>query len=127
MKLRIEAYFLPSFRDHHFSIFPSNCRYKHFLLTYSSKQNEFEDADAIYTEEKAQLNELEERFATLESEYLIVVEERKTARAIREHRLRELARNDAATKFQRLWKEYRRRKALKAKKKKGTKKKADRK
>lgn len=30
------------------------------------KQDEYEEIDAVYTEEKKQLNELEERFKTLE-------------------------------------------------------------
>ncbi|XP_071790557.1 dynein regulatory complex protein 10-like [Asterias amurensis] len=106
---------------------------ENWILKYDTdvgdRQLEFEDADAIYTEEKARLNEIEERFTTLEAEYLLIIEEHDTARKIKEIKLLEFARHDAATKFQRLWKDYRRRKAqaLKAKKKKGKKKGADKK
>lgn len=36
------------------------------------KQDEFEEIDGVYTEEKKQLNELEERFKTLEVSYLLI-------------------------------------------------------
>jgi len=45
----------------------------------------------VYTEEKRQLNELEERFKTLEEEYNQIMEERRIAREKREAMERELA------------------------------------
>lgn len=84
-----------------------------------SLQAEYEDLDAIYTEEKAQLNELEERFKTLETEYTTIVEERRIAREKRDREDRELAvMIKAATVVQSFWRSYKCRKALKSKKKK---------
>lgn len=82
-------------------------------------QEEYEDLDSIYTEEKAQLNELEERFKTLEAEYTTIVEERKIAQEKREQQQRELAAMiKAATIVQSFWRSYKCRKMLKAKNKK---------
>ncbi|XP_071849105.1 dynein regulatory complex protein 10-like [Apostichopus japonicus] len=83
------------------------------------RQEEYEDLDSIYTEEKAQLNELEERFKTLEAEYTTIVEERKIAQEKREQQQRELAAMiKAATIVQSFWRSYKCRKMLKAKNKK---------
>ncbi|KAJ8044121.1 Dynein regulatory complex protein 10 [Holothuria leucospilota] len=83
------------------------------------RQEEYEDLDTIYTEEKAQLNELEERFKTLEAEYTTIVEERRIAQEKREQEQRELAAMiKAATIVQAFWRSYKCRKMLKAKNKK---------
>lgn len=83
-------------------------------------QNEYEEIDAVYTEEKKQLNELEERFKTLESEYQQIMEERRVARDRREAAERDLALMvKAATTIQAFWRSFKVRKALKARKKKG--------
>ncbi|XP_041348856.1 dynein regulatory complex protein 10-like [Gigantopelta aegis] len=84
------------------------------------RQDEYEEIDAVYTEEKKQLHELEERFKTLEAEYLQIMEERRAAREKREQAERELALMvKAATTIQAFWRSYKVRKALKSKKKKG--------
>ena len=63
--------------------------------------------------------ELEERFATLEKEYLAIMEERRVARDKRERAQRELALLvKSATTIQAFWRSYKVRKALKAKNKK---------
>jgi len=82
-------------------------------------QDEFEEIDAIYTEEKKQLHELEERFNTLEKEYVSIMEERRLAREKREKAERELAMMvKAATTIQAFWRSYKVRKALKQRKNK---------
>ena len=43
----------------------------------SEKQEEYDAVDAVYMEEKRQLNELEERFRKLEEEYNAIMEERR--------------------------------------------------
>ena len=53
-------------------------------------QDEYEEIDTVYTEEKKQLNELEERFKTLQTEYDQIMEERRVAREKREAAEREL-------------------------------------
>ena len=53
-------------------------------------QDEYEEIDTVYTEEKRQLNELEERFKTLQTEYDQIMEERRVAREKREAAEREL-------------------------------------
>ncbi len=53
-------------------------------------QDEYEEIDGVYTEEKKQLNELEERFKTLQTEYDQIMEERRIARERREAAEREL-------------------------------------
>lgn len=88
------------------------------------RQDKFEEIDAVYTEEKKQLNELEERFKTLETEYNQIMEERRISRERREAAERELqASMKAATTIQAFWRSFKVRKALKSKKKKGGKKK----
>lgn len=78
----------------------------------------------MYTEEKKQLNELEERFKTLETEHNQIQEERRIARERREAAERELQMSiKAATTIQAFWRSFKVRKALKSKKKKGGKKK----
>ena len=78
----------------------------------------------MYTKEKKELNELEERFKTLEAEYKQIMEERRIARERREAAERELAMCvKAATTIQAFWRSFKVRKALKSKKKKGGKKK----
>ncbi|KAH9525523.1 hypothetical protein Btru_001618 [Bulinus truncatus] len=87
------------------------------------RQDEYEEIDAVYAEEKKQLIELEERFATLEKEYLSIMEERRLARSKLERAQRELELVvKAATTIQAFWRSYKVRKALKAKAKKGGKK-----
>lgn len=77
----------------------------------------------MYAGEKKQLLELEERFATLEKEYLSIMEERRVARSKLERAQRELELVvKAATTIQAFWRSYKVRKALKAKAKKGGKK-----
>ncbi|CAL1527898.1 unnamed protein product [Lymnaea stagnalis] len=83
------------------------------------RQDEYEEIDTVYTEEKKQLLELEERFATLEKEYLSIMEERRVARSKLEKAQRELEMLvKAATTIQAFWRSYKVRKALKAKSKK---------
>ncbi len=87
-----------------------------FVLYFQAK---FEEIDEVYTEEKKQLNELEERFKTLEEEYNQIMEERRIARERQEAAERELAMAvGAATCIQAFWRSYKVRKALKSKKKK---------
>lgn len=83
-------------------------------------QSEYEEIDLVYTEEKKQLHELEERFKTLEAEYQQIMEERRVAREKREAAEREMALMvKAATTIQAFWRSFKVRKALKARKKKG--------
>ena len=78
--------------------------------------------DVIYTEEKRQLNELEERFKTLEKEYLEIMEARRIAKEKAEAAEKELnLKIRAARLIQSLWRAHKARKALKNKKKKGKK------
>ena len=73
----------------------------------------------MYTKEKKELNELEERFKTLETEYKQIMEERRIARERREAAERELQMCiKAATTIQAFWRSFKVRKALKSKKKK---------
>eukprot|EP00112_Aurelia_sp_Birch-Aquarium-sp1_P021190 Seg5637.2 transcript_id=Seg5637.2/GoldUCD/mRNA.D3Y31 product="Dynein regulatory complex protein 10" protein_id=Seg5637.2/GoldUCD/D3Y31 len=83
------------------------------------RQDEFDELDTIYTEEKRQLKELEERFKTLDEEYTVIMEERRVARERREAAEQELrSAIKAATVLQSFWRAYKMRKALKTKKKK---------
>lgn len=84
------------------------------------RQDEYEEIDGVYTEEKKQLNELEERFKTLETEYIQIQEERRIAREKREAAERELQIGvKAATTIQAFWRSFKVRKALKTKRKGG--------
>lgn len=84
------------------------------------RQDEYDALDVIYTEEKKQLSELEERFKTLEKEYLEIVEARRIAKEKAEAAERELnLKIRAARLIQALWRAHKARKALKNKKKKG--------
>ncbi|KAK3083849.1 hypothetical protein FSP39_004080 [Pinctada imbricata] len=86
----------------------------------NERQTEYEEIDALYTGEKKQLHELEERFKTLEAEYQQIMEERRVAREKREAAEREMASMvKAATTIQAFWRSFKVRKALKARKKKG--------
>ena len=68
------------------------------------------------------MNELEERFTTLESEYVTIMEEKKIAQEKKEREERELTLMiKGATVIQSFWRSFKCRKALKAKKKKGKK------
>ena len=77
--------------------------------------------DAVYTEEKKQLQELEERFKTLEQEYHQIIEDRRIAKEKAEAAQRELnIKIRAANLIQKLWRAYRARNvSKKGKKKKG--------
>uniref|UniRef100_A0A1I8IRL0 Dynein regulatory complex protein 10 n=1 Tax=Macrostomum lignano TaxID=282301 RepID=A0A1I8IRL0_9PLAT len=84
-----------------------------------TRQEEYEDVDAAYTEEKKQLSELEERFKTLEEEYLQIMEERRVAeerRRAAEHEMQMMI--SAATTIQSFWRSYKIRKTMRGKKKK---------
>ena len=83
-------------------------------------QDEYEDIDAVYTEEKKQLNELEQRFRVLEVEYNRIMDERRRTRETREaaeRHLQNLIR--AALTIQAFWRSFKVRKAIKAKKRRG--------
>ncbi|KAH1180170.1 dynein regulatory complex protein 10 [Mauremys mutica] len=83
------------------------------------KQTEFEEVDAVYTEEKAQLAELKEKYAVLEQEYSQIKEERRRSQEKKERAERELAiMVRAATHIQAFWKGYLVRSLLKSKRKK---------
>ncbi|KAJ7340145.1 hypothetical protein OS493_002872 [Desmophyllum pertusum] len=93
-----------------------------FDTDMGERQDEFDALDAIYTEEKRQLNELEERFKTLEKEYVEIVEARRIAKEKAEAAERELnLKIRAARLIQSLWRAHKARKQLKNKKKKGKK------
>jgi len=84
------------------------------------RQTEYEQIDFVYTAEKRQLSELEERFKTLSAEYDAIQDARRVAREAREAAERELQMCvRAATAIQAFWRSYKVRKAIKSKKKKG--------
>ena len=86
----------------------------------SEKQEEYDAVDAVYMEEKRQLNELEERFRKLEEEYNAIMEERRLEAEKKEAAEREIAAMvRAAITIQSFWRAYKCRRALKSKKKKG--------
>jgi len=91
------------------------------------KQTEIDEIMRLYTDEKIQLTELEERLAVIKVEYDIIMEERKRERDRREKAAEELAKMvKAALLMQKFWRAYKARKALKkatSKKGKGKKKK----
>lgn len=95
-------------------------RYNKQIFPTCFSQDEFDALDAIYTEEKRQLSELEERFKTLKKEYLEIMEARRIAKEKAEAAERELnLKIRAARLIQSLWRAHKARKALKNKKKKG--------
>ena len=88
-------------------------------MSFINLQDEYEEIDTIYTEEKKQLNELEERFKTLQVEYLQIQEEKRKAREGREAAEREIQMSiRAATIIQSFWRSFKVRKAIKAKRRK---------
>lgn len=85
----------------------------------AEKQDEYEEIDAVYTEEKKRLNELEEKFAVLSEEYNKIIEERRLVREKKEAEEAEfIARTDAATFIQAHFRAWRVRKVLKRMRKK---------
>ncbi|NXI85285.1 DRC10 protein, partial [Rhipidura dahli] len=86
----------------------------------TEKQATYEEVDAIYNEEKAQLALLMEKHALLLQEYTAIEEERRMLKEKEEEAAREAARrNDAATYIQAFWKGYLVRSIYKSKLKKG--------
>ncbi|XP_057266528.1 dynein regulatory complex protein 10 isoform X1 [Pezoporus wallicus] len=86
----------------------------------AEKQAEYEEVDAAYAEEKAQLSLLTEKHALLLQEYTQIEEERKMLREKEEEALKELnTKNRAAARIQALWKGYLVRRLYRPKKKKG--------
>ncbi|MEE6516997.1 hypothetical protein FKM82_026885 [Ascaphus truei] len=87
------------------------------------KQAELEELKAVYTEEKAELAEVQEKLAVLEVEYIQIMEERRLAQLRKEAAEEELANQTrAATMVQALWKGFQVRRTMtsrKRKKKKG--------
>lgn len=82
-------------------------------------QAEIEEIEGLYEEEKAQLEELKEKLAVLEVEYVQIMEERRQAQLRKEEAEKELANmNRAAVIIQAHWKGYQVRKSMKSKKKK---------
>ena len=83
-------------------------------------QDEYEAIDAVYMEEKKQLNELEDRFHVLEAEYNRIMDERRRAREVRETAERHLQTMiRASLTIQAFWRSFKVRKAIKAKKRRG--------
>ena len=95
-----------------------------FDASMLDKQTEIDEINRLYTDEKVQLSELEERLAVIKVEYDIIMEERKRERDRREKAAEELAKMvKAALLMQKFWRAYKARKALKkATSKKGGKK-----
>lgn len=90
----------------------------------TKKQSEFDEIEELHTEEKKQLEELEEKFKPLEEEYLKITEERRVAESLR--RIEEESLNKkiiAAVTIQSFWRGFKLRKGLfkKGKGKKGKK------
>ncbi|XP_031984262.1 dynein regulatory complex protein 10 isoform X1 [Corvus moneduloides] len=86
----------------------------------AEKQATYEEVEAVYNEEKAQLALLMEKHALLLQEYTEIEEERKMLKEKAEEAAREAARrNDAATYIQAFWKGYLVRSIYKSKLKKG--------
>lgn len=81
----------------------------------TEKQDEYEEIDAVYTEEKKQLNELEEKFQVLAEEYDKIMEERRIERERREAADKDYKlKKEAATIIQAYFRAYKVRKVLKA-------------
>ncbi|NXY65451.1 DRC10 protein, partial [Callaeas wilsoni] len=86
----------------------------------AEKQATYEELQAAYNDEKAQLSLLMEKHALLLQEYTQIEEERRMLQEKEEEAAREAARrNDAATCIQALWKGYLVRSIYKSKLKKG--------
>ncbi|KFO66078.1 IQ domain-containing protein D, partial [Corvus brachyrhynchos] len=86
----------------------------------AEKQATYEEVEAVYNEEKAQLALLMEKHALLLQEYTEIEEERRMLKEKAEEAAREAARrNDAATYIQAFWKGYLVRSIYKSKLKKG--------
>ncbi|NXA60213.1 DRC10 protein, partial [Mohoua ochrocephala] len=86
----------------------------------AEKQATYEEVEAVYNEEKAQLALLMEKHALLLQEYTEIEEERRMLKEKEEEAAREAARrNDAATYIQAFWKGYLVRSIYKSKLKKG--------
>ncbi|KAI8800637.1 hypothetical protein BJ742DRAFT_840660 [Cladochytrium replicatum] len=84
------------------------------------KQNEIEDITAIFTEEKAQLDDLQKRFAGLQRDFQQIQEERRIAQELKKEQERVMRRmTDAAVLIQSVWRGFKIRKDLKKKKDKG--------
>ncbi|NXY11076.1 DRC10 protein, partial [Pteruthius melanotis] len=89
-------------------------------IDMAEKQATYEEVEAVYNEEKAQLALLMERHALLLQEYTAIEEERRMLKEKAEEAAREAARrNDAATYIQAFWKGYLVRSIYKSKLKKG--------
>ncbi|KAJ3267648.1 hypothetical protein HK104_005730 [Borealophlyctis nickersoniae] len=85
------------------------------------KQTELEDITAIFLEEKAQLDELQARYAELQKEYELIMEERRVRQEQQKEKEKEQKRLwAAAIKIQAIWRGFRVRREI-AKKKKGEK------
>ncbi|KAM4707473.1 dynein regulatory complex protein 10 [Discoglossus pictus] len=83
------------------------------------KQDELEELETVYTEEKTQLAELQEKLAVLEVEYVQIVEERRLAQLKKEEAEKEFAnQTQAATLIQAYWRGFQVRRTMKSKKKK---------
>ncbi|NXE01793.1 DRC10 protein, partial [Chaetorhynchus papuensis] len=86
----------------------------------TEKQATYEEIEAVYNEEKAELALLMEKHALLLQEYTAIEEERRMLKEKAEEAAREAARrNDAATYIQAFWKGYLVRSIYKSKLKKG--------
>ena len=86
------------------------------------KQDSIDGINGKYTNEKTQLEELQERFKTLEVEYDVIMEERRNDRERREAAADELAKMvKGALLIQKFWRAYKARRATKKAAKKGKK------
>jgi len=102
---------------------------ENWILKYDQemgeKQDEYEQIDVVYTEEKKQLSELEEKFQVLCEEYDKIMEERRIAREKKEVEDKDFTmKKEAATVIQAYFRAYKVRKLLKIKdsqKRKGSK------
>ncbi|KAJ3088216.1 hypothetical protein HK102_009268 [Quaeritorhiza haematococci] len=84
------------------------------------KQNEIEDVMAIFTEEKAQLDELQSRYRALQREYEKIMDERRAAEEAKKEQERLIQKmHAAATKIQALYRGHIVRKEMAKKKKDG--------
>jgi len=100
--------------------FQTETEVENWIVQYDShmgeKQQEFEEIDAQYTQEKQELNVLEEKFATLQQEYDTIMEERRVSKEKREQEEKNVrTATKAALSIQRFWRAYKAKKALKKK------------